>query len=137
MKPQAIICDLDGTLALRGNRDPYDMARASEDKVNIQVATVVKAMNAMGFDVFFTSGRSEVARDDTHEWLEENVGIAQFELMMRAQGDLRPDSKIKKEMLDIIQLSHDVFLVLDDRDSVVKMWRENRIPTWQVNYGDF
>ena len=137
MKPQAIICDIDGTLALRGNRDPYDMSHVSEDKVNIQVATVVKAMSAMGFDVFFTSGRSESAYDDTADWIDTHVGVNFRRLMMRASGDPRRDSEIKKEMLDIIRVSHEVFLVFDDRDSVVKMWRDNLVPTWQVNYGDF
>jgi hypothetical protein len=137
MKPEAVICDIDGTLALRGNRKPYDLTRVSEDAVNIPVATVVKALASMGFDIFYTSGRDEIVYDETADWLDTHVGVNFHRLMMRPHGDSRPDAQIKEEMLGTIQLTHHVFLVLDDRDSVVAMWRDNKIPTWQVNWGNF
>jgi hypothetical protein len=137
MKPKAIVCDIDGTLATRGDRDPYDLSRVGEDTVNITVATVLKALALQGFEIIYTSGRDDIARDDTVEWLDTHTSIAWYELLMRVHGDNRPDAVIKQEMLEIIQLSHEVFLVLDDRDSVVKMWRDSNIPTWQVNWGGF
>ena len=57
---------------------------------------------------------------------------------MRSTKDNRPDDIVKKELLDKMrEEGYNPILVFDDRDSVVKMWRENGIPTFQVNYGDF
>ena len=44
-----------------------------------------------------------------------------------------PDEKLKKAMLDeFVEDIKDVFLVVDDRDKVVKMWRSLGLNTWQV-----
>ncbi len=52
--PEAILCDLDGTLALMGDRSPYDASRCDElDKPNWPVIECVKAMYARGVKVIF------------------------------------------------------------------------------------
>jgi len=137
MKPEAVICDIDGTLALRGERDPHDLEHVGDDKVNRPVAVVLRALYAMGYRIVFTSGRQESCRPATKQWIEDNTYVESFDLHMRGNHDGRPDSEVKREMLDIVRLDYQVFLVLDDRDSVVKMWRDNHIPTWQVNWGEF
>jgi hypothetical protein len=48
-----------------------------------------------------------------------------------------PDEILKKHMLDLFVDVDDVFLVVDDRNKVVKMWRELGLNTWQVAEGDF
>jgi predicted kinase len=40
--PKAIICDLDGTLALMNGRNPFDASKCEEDILNEPVATVLK-----------------------------------------------------------------------------------------------
>ena len=64
--PDAIICDLDGTLALLNGRDPYDASACENDEVNIPVIGILKSYNRHApFDVFrfanilFVSGREE------------------------------------------------------------------------------
>jgi hypothetical protein len=37
----------------------------------------------------------------------------------------------------MISQGKEIMCVFDDRDKVVKMWRENGISCFQVNYGDF
>lgn len=57
---------------------------------------------------------------------------------MRRNGSFVPDDKLKKLWLDdLINDGYDIMCVFDDRDKVVKMWRENGIACFQVNYGSF
>ena len=140
MKPKAIICDIDGTLALRPvlGRDPYDMSRVSEDLVRPETSTIVALMWEAGFDVIFCSGRDETAREDTAKWIKNNVHVSAFLLLMREKGDGRKDAEVKQEMLDRhILPDYDVFCVFDDRRQVVQMWRANGLTVFDVADGDF
>jgi len=47
------------------------------------------------------------------------------------------DEILKKKMLDTFVDINDVFLVVDDRDRVVKLWRSLGLTTFQVADGDF
>jgi len=140
VKPKAIICDIDGTVALRGDRSPYDMAKVGEDTVNLPMALIIRAMYSVGYTIVFTSGRDESARYATHQWLEEEVGIVHFDLLLRDIGDNRDDATVKKEMLDSIRVLYDVVVAFDDRNRVVDMWRAEGVPCFQVcsrEEGDF
>ena len=54
------------------------------------------------------------------------------------QGSFTPDDVLKKEWLDQeTAAGHEVMCVFDDRDKVVKMWRENGISCFQVAEGNF
>jgi hypothetical protein len=48
-----------------------------------------------------------------------------------------PDEILKKHMLDLFVDIDDVFLVVDDRNKVVDMWRDLGLNTFQVAPGDF
>lgn len=140
MKPKAIICDIDGTIAKRGDRSPYDMTKVGEDTVNVPVALIIRAMYSVGFSIVFTSGRDESARYATHQWLEENIDIMHFDLLLRDLGDNRDDATVKKEMLDSVRAVYDITMAFDDRNRVVDMWRDNGVPCFQVcsrEEGDF
>ena len=50
---------------------------------------------------------------------------------------LMPDDILKKKMLDTFVDINDVFLVVDDRNKVVDMWRSLGLNTFQVAPGDF
>lgn len=68
--PKAIICDLDGTLALIGDRSPYDASRCDElDSPNPPVVEAVKAFHRMGYKIIFVSGRGEDARRPTERFI--------------------------------------------------------------------
>jgi hypothetical protein len=131
----AIICDVDGTIAIRGERSPYDMTRVGEDTVNHIVAMVVKMFHMCDMKVIFTSGRDETARHDTMEFLERALMAPDFQLLMRETGDQRPDEIVKQEMLERIRAFYNIILVLDDRQRVVDMWRANGLTCFQVNPG--
>ncbi len=93
--------------------------------------------------VIFVSGRSEVVREQTLNWLYQYVAPPAYIkgrclLFMRKDKDHRQDHIIKAEMLDeIVAGGHEVIMAFDDRQQVVDMWRSRGIVCAQVAPGDF
>lgn len=140
-KKKAIICDLDGTLALLGDRSPYDTGRASEDTLNLPVANIIEIyahQQLYPISLILLSGREERYRKVTVEWLKKHDITHYDALYLRKTGDRRKDTVIKKEIYDKnIQDTYDVLFVLEDRDQVVGMWRDLGLTCLQVAYGAF
>jgi predicted kinase len=142
--PNCIIVDIDGTLAHMVDRSPYDYTKVSTDVLDETVAQIVRKYGRQeAFDlmpenyVIIVSGRQDTCREDTKRWLADN-DVAYTELYMRAEGDIREDSIVKKEIYEqFIKPRYNVRFVLDDRDRVVKMWREQGLKVLQVAPGDF
>ncbi|QGV77150.1 AAA family ATPase [Streptomyces ficellus] len=136
--PSAVLCDIDGTLALRGDRGPYDFTRCGEDLLNVSVRQALHSFRrADGDVVVLLSGRGEEHRERTEEWLRRH-DVPYDELWMRAAGDGRRDDLVKAELFDRhVRHRYAVRVSLDDRDRVVAVWRRMGLPTWQVNYGNF
>jgi hypothetical protein len=135
-----VICDLDGTLALHeGLRGPYDHAKAANDNINLPVRTVLLAMLDRSYGVIFLSGREDKFRSQTVEFLDRcDERFPGFPLYMRATGDTRNDTIVKRELFDAhIRGKFRVEFCLDDRDRVVKLWRDMGLACFQVNYGNF
>lgn len=134
---RAAIVDIDGTVALKGARSPFDETRVNEDKPNEPVIATVRALFNAGYYILFVSGRTSGCRDATVHWLHEHV-VPYFSLYMRAEGDMRKDSIVKQELFDQhIRDAYDVECVLDDRNQVVKMWRSLGLTVLQVAEGNF
>ncbi|MFE7778227.1 AAA family ATPase [Streptomyces sp. NPDC057445] len=136
--PSAVMCDIDGTLAMRGNRGPYDFTRCDEDLLNVAVRGALRSFRrADGDAVVLLSGRGEEHRELTEAWLRRHE-VPYDELWMRAAGDGRRDDVVKAELFDRhVRHRFAVRVSLDDRDRVVAIWRRMGLPTWQVNYGNF
>ncbi|UUU38555.1 AAA family ATPase [Streptomyces sp. NBC_00162] len=136
--PAAVMCDIDGTLALIGDRGPYDFSRCELDRLNEPVRHALDAFRRADGDVIvLLSGRSEEHRPQTESWLARHR-VPYDELWMRAAGDTRRDDVVKAELFDAhVRHRYAVRVSLDDRDRVVAVWRRMGLPTWQVNYGDF
>ncbi|MFI7608757.1 hypothetical protein ACIBTV_27105 [Micromonospora sp. NPDC049366] len=136
--PVVVLVDIDGTVALKVDRSPYDMTRVLEDGPNRPVILVVRAMHAAGYGVIFCSGRDESARADTMTWLDRHVQVPYLALYMRRLGDGRRDSVVKQEFFnEHIRKQYDVLGVFDDREQVVRMWRANGLTVFQVAEGSF
>ena len=148
---EVVIFDLDGTLALIDKRRAiatmengkinwktfFGPDNISLDEPNWPVIKTFKAMKAAGFTVGIFSGRDSISRKETEYWLEL-YGIEPDFLKMRKQGSFIPDDKLKKLWLDdLIAEGKTVMCVFDDRDKVIKMWRENGISAFQVAPGNF
>ncbi|MGG7570854.1 AAA family ATPase [Streptomyces sirii] len=136
--PAAVMCDIDGTLAIRGDRGPYDFSRCGEDLLNVSVRDALRSFQRADQDVIvLLSGRGEEHRRQTEEWLRRH-DVPYDELWMRAAGDGRRDDVVKAELFDRhVRHRFAVRVSLDDRDRVVAVWRRMGLPTWQVNYGNF
>lgn len=148
-----MIVDIDGTVATHANpdgtlrRDHYDFHRVGEDLPNQPVIDTVLALRNAGHEIVFCSGRPALiypsgvdVQEETRIWLSRHLGswAASALLLMRGAHDGRHDSIVKHELYTRhIAPIFDVRLALDDRDSVVKLWRGLGITTLQVDYGDF
>ncbi|MDX6183993.1 AAA family ATPase [Flavobacterium sp. Fl-77] len=136
--PKAIICDLDGTLALMNGRNPFDASTCDQDLINTPVANVLKNYKKLGYKILLVSGREDRYKEPTLRFLAQHE-IEFDELIMRKTKDSRKDSIIKTEIYnDAIKEHYFVEFVLDDRNQVVDTWRNDlKLPCFQVYYGDF
>ncbi|MEM1122491.1 MAG: AAA family ATPase [Bacteroidota bacterium] len=136
--PKAIICDIDGTLAIIEGRSPFDATLCEQDALNEPIANIVKAEFAKGTQVFLFTGRMDSCKTQTLNWLQK-MDIPYHQLVMRKMDDVRKDAIVKKEFFEMyVKDQYFVKYVLDDRNQVVDMWRlELGLPCLQVNYGDF
>lgn len=137
-KPKAIIVDIDGTVALRGTRSPFDESRVNEDQPNIPVIKRVQAMAVQeNYKIIFVSGRTGGCFQATAEWLGKYVGWFDA-LFMRPIGDGRKDSIVKAELFDkYIRDHYRVEYVFDDRNQVVDFWRSLGLTCFAVADGNF
>lgn len=137
--PKAWIFDVDGTLSLnRSGRSFYDMTRVGEDDPNAPVIQLARALKSEGFQILVVTGRSGDAYADTADWLTTHLGDSWDELWSREEGDQRDDSVVKAEIFNReIRPFYDVQGVVDDRASVVRMWRSMGLLVAQVADGLF
>ena len=140
-KPKAVIVDVDGTLAKNAHgRSFYSVgADLLDDEAVEAVCEVVRSMSLNGYTVLVVSGRSDEAEIHTADWLSAHVGSSFWdELFLRKAGDNRPDSIVKAEIFDTyIRDNYDVIAVIDDRDSVCRMWRAMGLICFQAAPGAF
>lgn len=135
MRTRAIICDIDGTLAHMGDRSPYDWHKVGIDTVDQVIIDLLRRYDNR--TIILVSGRDEVCRKETVEWLNENQ-VPFNHLFMRAYNDNRKDNIVKQEIYKRdIKDKFTIEFVLDDRNQVVKMWRDNGLKCLQVAEGNF
>lgn len=145
--PKAIIVDIDNTIALKGNRSPFEWSRVGEDIKNEPICTLIGELcghHALKQDiltVLFCSGRDSICRPETEKWLEENIKWPRgmdSQLFMRPEGNNEKDSIIKKRIFEEnIRGKYNILWVFDDRDQVVDTWRSLGLTCLQVADGSF
>jgi len=141
-KKDCYIVDIDGTVAIRGDRSPYDWAKVGIDTPNQPVIDIIETIyhGAAATHLVFLSGRDGVCESETRKWLQENINIPVwgYSLLMRKAGNTEPDYIVKERIYrESIEPTYDVLAVFDDRNSVVKMWRSIGLTCLQVAEGDF
>ncbi len=135
--PDAILCDMDGTLAHAHGRSMYDWSRVGEDTVDETIAGIVNTHARDLRTILIVSGRSDECREETEMWLYKH-GVNCHGLFMRMAGDNRQDAIVKKELyFEHIYQKYNVLFVLDDRQQVVDLWRSLGLTCLQVAEGDF
>lgn len=140
--PEAVIVDIDGTVAHMAGRSPYDETRVHEDTPNQPVIDMIKRLHKGGVKIIFCSGRTDKCYGPTHSWIRKRMDFIDndFVLLMRKAGDQRKDSIVKREIFEqyLRNAKLNFVGVFDDRNQVVKMWRDELgLTVFQVADGDF
>lgn len=142
-----IIADLDGTIALIEHRRHFVEGKSKQwrrffkacpdDSPNQPVIDLLKTMDAAGYTIKIFSGRSDAVRNETVAWLKAHE-VPYASLLMRKDGDFTPDEELKCHWLHSKpNLKNQIHFVLDDRQKVVDMWRNQGLTCLQVAPGDF
>lgn len=138
-KGTAIMVDLDGTLAegIGIHRGPFEWAKVGQDKAVFPVLEVIRGWKSYyDGDIIFMSGRDEICRPETEKWLNNLHFGPDCSLFMRPQGDMRPDTVVKRELFEkFVEPNWHINFVLDDRKSVVQMWREMGLYVFDCGLG--
>ena len=136
-RPEALIVDVDGTLAHNNPdnpRDPYDGSRAHEDLVDETQAEILNGLDERYY-ICIVTGRGLRHRQVTEEWLY-NHGVPYDHLWTRPDNDTSvPDAWVKYQIAKEIAKTHKIVGVFDDRECVVDMWRSAGIKTFDVGQG--
>lgn len=141
--PNAIVVDIDGTVATKSDRSPYDYSRVYEDSVSENVASIVHWLydyretdSPNAPEIIFLSGRSNDCRAETEKWLEEKfwTNYQEFKLFMRPSDDPSTADFIVKDRLfnQYVAENYNVIGVFDDRRQVVEMWRTKGLTVLDV-----
>lgn len=144
---KVILFDVDGTLAncshrqhhVRQKPKRWDLFNKTmhEDTPHGDVIWLAQMFYAQGHKVVICSGRGAEFMDVTVKWLDDH-GVKFHGIYMRPEKDSRRDDIIKAELLVEIRRDYgEPFMVFDDRNQVVDMWRANGIRCCQVAPGDF
>lgn len=141
MTPDTVVVDLDGTLSdgraryhlVRGKHRDYAAfhARLGEDPVNEWCKKLIWQMRSDEDGHYLTrvvlvSARPKSVIKDTGEWLEKHNIYVDEIYLLREDGDSTPDHELKREWLHMYGKSRILFVV-DDRQKVVDMWREEGV----------
>lgn len=145
---KTILFDIDGTLAdlngwekfLKQEKPDWKAfnGKMDEDTPNIPIVELYRSLYKSGdFELILVSGRQERFRKLTGTWLTWN-NIPFDTLLMRGDGDGRADSLVKQDILKALQAQgKEILFTVDDRQSVVDMWRTNGITCLQCKKGDY
>ena len=142
---ELVIFDIDGTLAdiservHHVRRKPKNWNAFNEgmakDKAIHSMIRLCNILYAAGLHIILCSGRNERNRPETVEWLSRQ-GVHYHELLLRQDEDYRPDSVIKRELIQHLEKSKILFVV-EDRSRVVEMWRSEGLVCLQCAPGEF
>lgn len=153
MNIPAIIIDLDGTLINNNvrakvfyannkvkdfeNEDAFWNKFFSDsdikDTPNDWCMQIVDKFCMSGYKILFVTARgaSESTKAATQRWLSKYVNLdpSGYELIMRSDGDNRPDDQVKLDMLATKIMPHyNVLFAVDDKKANVDLFRHWGIP---------
>ena len=156
MKKDIVIFDLDGTLANIDDRRKlgakengkmdwdifFDPANIKLDLPNDPVIKMAQMLKSNGYTIIILSGRSKATKAATTSWLKEH-DVPYDVIKLRPTNHpwkFMPDDTLKQNWLDLLfpdNKKEDIVCVFDDREKVVKMWRDNGLTCFQVAEGSF
>jgi predicted kinase len=140
-----IVVDIDGTVAdcshrlhyVKGDKKDWKGFFSEMDKDTPRTEVYKNAVNdakAHDAEIVFVSARPEDHREVTEQWLRENKMEFNY-LLMRRKGDKRPDTDVKFDIYNRFLKQYNIIKVIDDRPSVIEMWREQGLEVEDVGNG--
>lgn len=142
-KPQAVISDIDKTLCdtsgiwhlVEEGLKTQDFSKFSEASKKCPPirATLADLRHALeqGYYLFLVTARNEKYRHITIEWMREHF-VNYDGLLMRIDGDTRPDRVVKEEMLEVLQEKFEIVHAWEDQPEIVELWESKGIPVTVV-----
>ena len=146
-----ILCDIDGTIADTTHRLHYVkveegqkkdwkgfFSQMSKDQPRKDVIDTLMKYESMGHTIIFVSARPDTYREITEEWLERtfNGYKPHLTLFMRKVSDKRDDTIVKQEIYNrYFKDKYEIYRVIDDRPSVIRMWMSNGLTVLDVGKG--
>lgn len=144
MKPNAVIFDMDGTLAdissIRHHLTKFDATKRRvikhfnkfhSESVNVpphaHVVNAAQIAKMMGNDVLIVTARKHMWRHHTAWWLAMH-DIPSDAMFMRSNDDNRSDYEVKKDILSTIKQAWNPIHAWDDNPSIIRLWTEEGIP---------
>lgn len=143
---KAIIVDIDGTIAHRTDRGPFEWSKVDQDSPKREILDIIYMFDNKGYEIIFLSGRDEVCYDLTLGWIKNHfyetykmVYVdSDIKLYMRPKDDVRKDSIVKKELfMEHVYNKFYITHVFDDRNQTVAGWRAMGLTCLQVAQGNF
>ena len=145
-----ILCDIDGTLATIGDRakilEKDKLTEKEYDEFNAQsesssciedIANIIRNLKDAETKIYLITAREKKWKKITQHWLRLNE-IPYDNLLMRNDGDKNSDADVKLKIVKEYVNPKRVWFVLEDRDDVVQMYREDLgLTCLQVNKGDY
>jgi hypothetical protein len=109
------------------------------DKPILPVVNLAYTLKESHQDLIFVTGRPEKYMEETMDWLCNYLDTDCVTLMMRENGDHRPDYIVKKEIYEkYIKPYYEVIDgVFEDRKQCVDMWRSLGLTCYQVADGNY
>lgn len=143
--PNAVWCDLDGTLAHKTDRGYFE-EKYDTDKIDESLEWILSILQDFGdVSIVFVSGRegTELGRKQTEQWLtshgfpiEDNFSCrGHNRLFMRKEGDNRNDTIVKVEIYDSIKDEVTIVACFDDRPKVVRALRAKGLKVFDCGMG--
>ena len=132
------LVDIDGTVAIKCDRSPFEYNKADNDTPNQYVIDTINALyETKRIDyIQFLSGRESYSYELTRDWLiKHGFDMTKHRLLMRRTSDYRRDSIIKNEIYESCLKQNNIKYLFDDRNQVVDMWWDNKLPVFHV--GDY
>ena len=134
--PDCVIFDIDGTIShTNGKRGFFDLEKVDIDDLNLIVSEQIEFHKNKGRRIIILSGRDEICRDLTEQWLDF-YNIKFDDLFMRPKDDMSKDRYVKKKIYENeIQNKYNVLAIYEDRLSVLSLWYKLGLFTYNVNQG--
>lgn len=143
MRPNAVIFDMDGTLAnvssIRHHLTAFDATKRRvikhfdmfhAESVNVpphpHVVNAAQVAKMLGNDVLIVTARKHMWRHQTAWWLAMH-NIPSDALFMRGNDDNRPDYDVKKDILSTIRQAWIPIHAWDDNPNIIRLWNEEGI----------